>query len=255
MGGWFLMSPVLLLATAGLAVVALRRWSSALWVLVIPTLLVFPIYALHARNSPWLMWWPRRFVPIVAPGLFLLMGLLIAAAWVLLSRTRWRFANWGLRCVAAGVVGWLVVVYLGQSVPLRSHDEAAGTFSLSTRLADLASPGRGVFLLQRSACCDHVDELSGGPLWLARGQVSALLPTSSAKQPDYIRSFQRGFPGRPVFVVYNGQARPALPGLRLSVADRVDLALPIWEETALHRPRKAIDVPVNFSVWRVDNAP
>jgi hypothetical protein len=80
------------------------------------------------------MWWPRRFVPIVAPGLFLLMGLLIAAAWVLLSRTRWRFANWGLRYVAPGVVGWLVVVYLGQSLPLRSQDEAAGTLSLSPRL-------------------------------------------------------------------------------------------------------------------------
>ena len=206
--GWFLMSPVFLLAAAGVAVVALRRWSAPLWTLAIPTLLVFPVYGWHARNTPWLMWWPRRFVPIVVPGIFLLVGLLVAAAWVLLGRSRRPFARWGPRCLAVSVVGWLVVVYLGQSLPLRSHDEAAGSLSMSTRMASLAPPGQGVFLLQNSACCLHVGQVTGGPLWLARGQVSALLPVSPAQQPAYVRSFQRGFPGRPVFVVYDGQSPP-----------------------------------------------
>ena len=120
---------------------------------------------------------------------------------------------------------------------------------------DPSTAGSGVFLLQRSACCLHVGQLSGGPLWLARGQVSALLPVSPAQQPAYVRSFQRGFPGRRSSSSTTGRAPPALPGLTAVGRRPGEPRAPHVGGDGSHRPAKAVDVPVDYSVWRVRHRP
>ena len=141
--------------------------------------------------------------------------------------------------------------FLQQSIPLRSHDEMGGSFAISQRIADLSGDKTGVYLWPlKPSCCGTPTDLFAGPVWLGRGQLSALLPTDPAKQPAYVRSFIEGFPGQPVFVVTAGQQTPALPGVRLQVADRIDTSIPMWEEAVTRRPDHAIRLPVNMSIYR-----
>lgn len=79
---WFLTVPGIVLMAGGLALVVLRRWSAAAWALVLPLLLTFPVYGVAASNSSRLMWWSRRFVPVVLPGIVVLVA--VAVAWGLL---------------------------------------------------------------------------------------------------------------------------------------------------------------------------
>src|SRR4029450_11758390 len=113
--------PGMALAGAGLALVALRRWVAAAWALVLPVLLVFPVYAVHAENSTRLLWWNRRFVPVVVPGLVMLVAAALAAALTWDGRVppalgeRWRRLAARLRLpgrvAAAGLALALVVVF------------------------------------------------------------------------------------------------------------------------------------------------
>src|SRR6266508_3092883 len=76
---WFLTLPGFGLALVGLALVALRRWSAAAWALVLPVLCLLPVYAYRAEVSPRLMWWTRRFVPVIVPGLAVLIAVALGA--------------------------------------------------------------------------------------------------------------------------------------------------------------------------------
>ena len=66
---WFFPHVAFLLALLGLAVIALRRWSAALWIIAIPLLMLLPVYGYRPRIASQLMWWVRRFVPTILPGL------------------------------------------------------------------------------------------------------------------------------------------------------------------------------------------
>src|SRR5262249_19193759 len=85
---WFLSVGAFPLAGIGLAVVALRRWRAAAWVAVLPLLIVTPVFIYRARVASRLMWWVRRFVPEVLPGIILLMTFALAAALVRRYRQR-----------------------------------------------------------------------------------------------------------------------------------------------------------------------
>ena len=76
---WFLTVPAFGLALGGLALVALRRWRAAAWTLVLPVLLLLPLYAYRAAISTRLLWWTRRFVPVILPGLLVLVAVAVAA--------------------------------------------------------------------------------------------------------------------------------------------------------------------------------
>jgi hypothetical protein len=241
---WFLTVPGFGLALAGLALVALRRWRAEAWALVLPVACLFPLYAYRAEVSSRLMWWTRRFIPVIVPGLVVLMAVALGAGLALAvgpGRLRWP-----VRVAAAVATAFLLVVFVGQSLPLRHHQEHGGSFETIQRIARAAGDRQGIFMWPQTG------ELPtfGGAVWLQEGQVGALLP----KRPDpaYVRSFVRGFPGQPVFLVGKGDDPPegyAEVGLRR--ADRFTYRMPVWRETYQTRPSSAREVPVPFSIWQV----
>jgi hypothetical protein len=244
---WFLTLPGLALMVAGLGLVALRRWVAAAWMLVLPGLLLFPLYAYQAQNSSRLMWWNRRFVPVVLPTVIVLIAVALAVA--LAWSGRWR---WPARAAGAAATVALLAVFLGQSLPLRGHHEFAGSFETTQRLARLAGDRQGVYLWESQPWPSSPTSLFATPVWLQEGEISALLPRRP--DPAYVRSFVRGFPGQPVFLVANGGAPPPGYGdLPLRLVDRIGQRLPVWEESDTHRPSSARSVAVDFSVWRVDS--
>jgi hypothetical protein len=246
---WFLTVPAFGLALGGLALVALRRWRAAAWTLVLPVLCLLPVYAYRAAISTRLLWWTRRFVPVVLPGLVVLVAVALAAGLTLAAGSgRWR------RAVQAGsalALASLLAVFLSQSLPLRRHQEHGGSFETTQRIARAAGDRQGVFLWQQaSGGLNEISYLFGGPVWMQQGQVSALLPRRP--NPAYVRSFVRGFPGQPVFLVVPGNAAPRdYAGLRLRAVDRITYVMPVWEETYVTRPSSARGVALRFSIWQV----
>jgi hypothetical protein len=243
---WFLTLPGLALTWAGLALVALRRWRAAAWAAVLPVALLLPFYAYDARNSSRLMWWARRFIPVALPG----MTMLIAIA--LTTGLLWSSGplRWPLRLSAAGLCAFLLAVFLSQSLPLRQHHEYAGSFEITGRVAGAAGDRQGVFLWA-PAGGQNLAGMFGSAVWLQEGQISALLGGQRNAVP-YVRSFVRGFPGQPVFVVGPGQARPAgLDGLDLAAVDHIVHQLPKWEQSDIERPSRPQISPLDFSVWKV----
>ena len=240
---WFLTLPAFALAGLGVAVVALRRWTVAAWVVVAPTLLLLPLYAWHTRNSSRLMWWGRRYVPVVLPGLFALVALALAFALV----WRWRGRH-VLRVPAIAAALALGAVYLTQSAPLRGHDEFGGSFAVSERLSRLSGDARGVYLWQRVGCCNKPTSLWGTPVWLERGELSVLLPGELERLPPYVAAYRRAFPGDPMFVVWEG---PAPPIRGLVEVDHLVGTLPFWEESDIARPDENEGLTYDFRVYRV----
>jgi hypothetical protein len=246
---WFLTVPAFGLALGGLALVALRRWRAAAWALALPVLLLLPLYAYRAQVSTRLLWWTRRFVPVILPGLVVLAAAALAAGLTLAAGPDRRRRV--VRAASALAVAALLAVFLGQSLPLRHHQEHGGSFETVQRIARAAGGRQGVFLWQQgSGGLNEISYLLGGPVWMQQGQVSALLPRQPS--PAYVQSFVRGFPGQPVFLVVPGTAAPGgYGGLRLRAVDRITYVMPVWEETYVTRPSAARGVPLRFSVWQV----
>jgi len=249
---WFLTLPGFGLALIGLALVALRRWRAAAWTLILPTLCLLPLYAYRAEVAARLMWWTRRFVPIIVPGLIVLIAVAIGAGLTLATRT--GRPRWPVAAGAAVAAAFLLVVFAGQSLPLRHHQEHGGSFETTRRIAQTAGGRQGVFLWEQSSSLYDIAYIFGGPVWLQQGQVSALLPRRP--DPDYVRSFVRGFPGQPVFLVTRGRDVPgAYAGLGLRRADRLTYVMPVWRETYTSRPASAVGVAMRFTLWEVQPRP
>jgi hypothetical protein len=245
---WFLTVPGFGLALAGLSLVALRRWRASAWTLIIPALCLLPVYAYRAEVSARLMWWTRRFLPVILPGLAVLIALALATGLAMAGGP--RRLRWPVRTGTAATAGFLLVVFAGQSIPLRHHQEHGGSFETVQRIASAAGGRQGVFLWEQSSSLYDVAYLFGGPVWLQQGQISALLP----RQPDpaYVQSFVRGFPGQPVLLVTGGHGRPkAYASLGLRAVDHVTYVMPVWRETYTTRPSDAVGVPLRFTIWQV----
>jgi hypothetical protein len=242
---WFFTLPGLALMWAGVGVLALRRWRAAAWTAVLPALLLLPLYALDPRNSSRMMWWGRRFVPIVLPGVMILIAITLAIGLVWAGRQRWP-----ARLAAGAAATFLLAVFLGQSLPLLGHHEMGGSFETTQRVARAAGDRQGVFLWERVGYLG-APMLFGSPVWLQTGQISAMLPKPPT-QGAYVRSYIRGFPGQPVFVITPGGARPrGYDGLEFTKVDHVAEQLPFWEESDIKRPSHPKRLRVNFSIWRV----
>jgi hypothetical protein len=244
---WFFTLPGLALMWAGVGVLALRRWRAAAWAAVLPALVLLPLYTLDPRNSSRMMWWGRRFVPVVLPGVVMLMAIALTVGLLWTGRLRWP-----ARLAAGAAAAFLLAVFLAQSLPLRGHHEMAGSFEITQRVARAAGDRQGVFLWEQTGYLG-APMLFGAPVWLQVGQISAMLPKPPA-QGAYVRWFVRGFPSQPVFVITPGGARPSgYDGLEFAQVDHVVDQLPIWKESNVERPSypRPRRLKVDFSVWRV----
>jgi hypothetical protein len=251
---WFISLPGFALMVVGLTVVAVRRWHASVWAVVLPTLPIFAVYGFTASNSTRMLWWTRRYVPTVLPGIVVLLALAIAFFVV------WRFRGRLLTAVPAVVaLGALLAFFLSQSLPLREHDEWKGSFALTQELSDLSEGQDGVYLWEYDqGCCAAVTQLFATPLWLQHGQLSGLLPSNASYALDgnarttVIERTAQRFPGQPLFIVAD---KGELPGGidPASVEPMLDrkTTLPMWEESNLERPDEAREIPVHVSVWRV----
>jgi hypothetical protein len=188
-------------------------------------------------------------VPIILPGLVVLIAVALVTGLALAGGP--RRLRWPLRAGTAVAAGFLLVVFAGQSLPLRHHQEHGGSFETIQRIASAAGGRQGVFLWEQSSSLYDVAYLFGGPVWLQQDQISALLPRRP--DPAYIRSFVRGFPGQPVFLVTRGHRRPkAYASLGLRAVDQVTYVMPVWRETYTTRPSDAVGVPLQFAIWQVE---
>jgi hypothetical protein len=249
---WFFSLPGLGLMLVGFGYVAWRRWHLDRWLVALPAAGLLLLYCYHLRNSPYMMWSTRRFVTTVVPGMVLLMG--FGAALIFLVVRRYLSVLIASGAITALVIG-LMVFYLSQSWPLRSHNENGGSVEVEKQIAALAGDKRGVFLWEKSKyCCDAPYQLFGGPLFTIADQSSALMPSDSAKASASVAKYVEYFKasGRPVFYVADrDHPVPAAPGVTSSKVLQLAGALPHWQETFISRPKKAKDYPYDVTVYRL----
>ena len=246
---WFFSWPGLLLLLAGVAVLLLRKATASGWLVVVLTVGLLAFYCLHARNSPYFMWVGRRFVPSVVPGMVVLIGVALAAIWTLRTRGGRRIGV----PLAVVLLAFLGAVQARQSLPLRNHDEWAGSLAVNESLAGISGDRRGIYLwAPPNACCTAAVSLFGPTIWLLEGEDSALLPRPAAQVGQYVQAYVTRFPDRPVFLVYETTARPApLPGLSSTVAGRFAGSMPHWDESSITRPGGKSLVPYDFTAYQV----
>lgn len=246
---WFFTWPGMVLIVAGVGVVALRRrWSPSAWMVSIVTVGLLALYVWHARNSPYFMWVGRRFVPSVLPGMVLLIALALAALWAV------RFRGRRVGVVAAVLLLALIGgTGLRQSLPLRSHDEWAGSYGVNESLAALSGDQQGIYLwAPADSCCGQAVTLFGPTIWLQQDEESAMLPAKPNLLGPYVTRYATTFPDRPVFLVYETRSVvPELPGLTRVPVGRFAGSLPHWEESSETRPDTARQIPYDFTVYRV----
>ena len=245
---WFFTLPGFAVMGLGLAVATLSRWRAAVWVVVLPTLLLFPLYAYSARNSTRMLWWTRRYVPTVLPGVLILIALALAFGFA------WRYrGRFPLRVPALVVLAGLLGVFLSQSWPLRFHDEFAGSPEATRRISDLSGDRRGVYLWEpRQGCCAGPTQLFATPVWFTHDELSVLLPQTAERRAETVTAYARAFPGHPVFVVADsGELPVGLAAGSVAQVDQFTVTMPMWNESDTERPSAAHDVRVDVVVWRV----
>jgi hypothetical protein len=199
------------------------------------------VYLWDARISMRLMWWVRRFVPAVLPALMLLVA--IAVAWALLHRLR------PLRVIGALVAVVFVVEFASQSLPLRDHQEMAGSWQAAEAVADMAGDEQGVFLFTPAeSTIDPVRNVPG-TVWFVFDQVTARL--HAEPDIDEIERYGEAFPGQPVFVVSHDELPPSLPAERFTLAGTVTQQLTMWEESTSERPDEAFVVRDDLVFWQL----
>jgi hypothetical protein len=245
---WFFTLPGFAVMLLGVAVVALRRWHASVWAVVLPTLVLFPLYGYTASNSTRLLWWTRRYVPTVMPGIIVLVALAVAFGFV------WRFRGRAvLRIPAVLVLAGLVAVFLSQSLPTRSHDEWKGSLQIAQQVSDLSPGAQGIYVWEhQQPCCNGPTQLFAIPVWLAHGEVSVLLPADPALRTPILDEYQTAFPDRPMFVLADGGGLPSgIDPSRVTPVAHIQARLPMWDESDVRRPTGSHEVPVDLLVWRL----
>jgi hypothetical protein len=245
---WFFTLPGFAVMLLGVAVVALTRWRASVWAVVLPTLVLFPLYGYTASNSTRLLWWTRRYVPTVMPGIIVLVALALAFGFV------WRFRGRAvLRIPTVLVLAGLVAVFLSQSLPTRSHDEWKGSLQIAQQVSDLSPGAQGIYVWEhQQPCCNGPTQLFAIPVWLAHGEVSVLLPADPALRTPILDEYRTAFPDRPMFVLADGGGLPSgIDPSRVTPVAHIQAELPMWNESDLRRPTGTHDVPVDLLIWRL----
>jgi hypothetical protein len=238
---WFLTMRGLVLMWLGVVVVAVTRVKAAVYLLVLPAVVLLPVYLWDARISMRLMWWVRRFVPAVLPAVLLLIAL--AIAWALLHRLR------PVRLLGALAALAMVAGFARQTWPLRNHDEMAGSWDAAEAVADFAGEEQGVFLYTPSNDAEDPMRNTPGAVWFIFDQITARLhqDVDMAEVDGYVDAF----PGQPVFLVTRGDLPGGLPADRFTRLGTVTQRLSMWKESQSEVPSEAEVLEGDLVVWRV----
>ena len=199
---WFISIPGFALMLIGLAIVGLRRWGGALWVLTVPLLLIFPVYAYKTHNSTRLMWWTRRFLPTVLPLVMVLIALALGVALTLRHPACRRLPGLARRSARLGRCGSSrsrrssgccrsSCPSPGRCASTRNSPGPSRSAAASP-LMRVASRASSSGSTRRPAACTPSPS-SASAIWLERGQVSALLPYNASLDAGYVRKFRRVF--------------------------------------------------------------
>lgn len=233
----------LLVMAFGFGVLMLRRWRAALFIMVVPGMALLFLYLWDARVSMRLMWWVRRFVPAGVPVIALLIA--IAIGWALTRRSV------VVKVVGALVGLSLIVEYGHTSLPLRHHDEMAGSADLAAHIAGFAGGKQAVFLFPPGHDIFGIDRNAPGIVWFVHDQIAARLPAEPAMAD--VEQYRRAFPDKAVFVVDEGTGLPGeLPASRFAHVGTVAGHLRYWEESRTARPSRGLVRELGATVWRLD---
>lgn len=238
----YLTSPGIVVMWFGLLCLLATRYKPALYVMLLPGLMVLPLYLWDSRVSARLMWWVRRYVPAVLPAVLVLMAL--ALAWLIARQSR------PLRALGVAGAVALVVTYAAQSVPLRDHREMGGSWEFAEAISTTAGDEQGVFLFTEYT--DIFDPMRNSPavVWWVFDEVVGRLPAGYGLAA--VEEYQDAFPGQPVFVVAQGAELPAqLPADRFELAREVVGTIEFWEESVDERPDEAIEQTRGVSLWEL----
>lgn len=246
--------PGLLLALAGAVAIVVQRRQRDLLMFTAVSLFYVVLFLYHARNSPQMMWWNRRFVPSVVPALvvFAAVGVVDGRQW-LQSVLRERSVR--LRHVVSALVAlaalFAIAVPARQSWYLRANDEKSGSFTIARNVASLAKGEPAVFLWQRGQCCSSAAMLFGSPTWVYGGVDSGLLPVDPTLWEEYIGSVHDAAPDLAVYVVLHHDTQPPNGGYVATPVQRFNGALHAWEESNITRPSHVIALPYDVEVYRI----
>jgi hypothetical protein len=243
---WFVTVPGLVAMWAGLWLALRRRSLTALWLAILPGAVLFPLYVWQAHIESRLMWWSRRFVPVILPAMAVLMAVAVAAL----------LAHDGRRAKAVRAAGvvlglFLVVAPLRQSLEVRGHREYGGSVELLEQIDEVVGPD-ALLLWQLPREGDPFDPSRnlGGPMWFVHDHASALLP--EAPTDDDVAAHLAAFPDRRAFAVVRGdEPLPALDRYEPTVALRVQTALAHLAEADFEVPLEAGAIPIDVTVWEL----
>lgn len=238
--------PLRALAISALGLLAIGVWQRrpSTWIIALILLPPVPLYLWAAKNSPRLMWWGRRFVPIALPALVILAA--IGAAW-LLTRSRW----W-IKVPTALLVGSILFETAAMSLPLRDHREFAGSYEFGVDIADATSDG--VLLWEKPKPNDIFSLNRNLPsvLWLVHDLPNAYLDPNNSE--GAVAGAEELRPDAPIYVIVeDGEPPPDLAD-QLTLTKRLEVTLPYWEETIDERPDEAVSVTRSIEIFRLEPA-
>ena len=236
----------LVLMGAGIFVLMLSRWRAALFALVVPGALLLPLYLYDAKVSMRLMWWVRRFIPAVVPVIMILIAL--ALCWLLTRRHV-------LVKVVGGVLALMLVVeFARMSLPLRDHDEMAGSAEIAAEIADFAGDEQALFLFPPGHDIYSINRNAPGIVWLVHDQIAARLPRDPGV--DDVEPYRAAFADMPIFFVERRETAPSwLADAGFVEVGQVEGSITILEEIKDGRPQEVDEIDMAVTVWRLDGAP
>lgn len=236
----------LVLMGAGIFVLMLSRWRAALFALVVPGALLLPLYLYDAKVSMRLMWWVRRFIPAVVPVIMILIAL--ALCWLLTRRHV-------LVKVVGGVLALaLVVEFARMSLPLRDHDEMAGSAEIAAEIAEFAGDEQALFLFPPGHDIYSINRNAPGIVWLVHDQIAARLPRDPGV--DDVEPYRAAFADMPIFFVERRETAPSwLADAGFVEVGQVEGRITILEEIKDGRPREVDEIDMAVTVWRLDGGP
>lgn len=235
-------TPMALGAAVWVLVVGVRaRWSAARWVLILPGLVIAPVLIWEPRIAPDLMWWGRRYVPMVVPTVLLLAGVAAACLWERRGR-RQLLARLGTAAVVLVMAGWM----LRQSADLWGHEEFGGSLGVIEQLEDVAAGEDVVFVWEGGS--------SMGPNFAATPFTWLGLPGLSGPtdpSANTLLALQEALGDRTVYLVADGDQPPPRAAGVLEEERRIVTELSEFEHGLANRPRRARPIPVDLTVWRL----